>query len=52
MIVVVLVASALAAVRARSADGGRRLAYAGSVFVILAGAFWFIQRVFFPAGLA
>lgn len=46
--VVVVVASALAAVRARSAAAGRQLALVGSVVVILAGAFWFVQRVFFP----
>lgn len=50
--VVLVVASALAALRARSAVLGQRLAVAGSVVVILAGAYWFIQRVFFPGGLA
>jgi hypothetical protein len=25
---------------------------AGSVVVILAGAFWFVQRVFFPGGIS
>lgn len=48
--VVVVVASALAAVRARSEAAGRRIVYAGSIGVILAGAFWFIQRVFFAGG--
>jgi hydrogenase/urease accessory protein HupE len=52
LIVVVIVATAFAALRARSADAGRRLAFAGSVVVIAAGAFWFIQRVFFPGGLS
>jgi hydrogenase/urease accessory protein HupE len=52
LIVVVAVASALAALRARSELFGRKLAFAGSVAVIVAGAFWFIQRVFFPGGLA
>ncbi len=47
--VVVVVASAFAALRARSAAAGRQLAVAGSVVVIAAGAFWFVQRVFFPA---
>jgi len=40
----------------RQQDGreaaGRRLAFAGSLAVILLGAFWFIQRVFFPGGIA
>ena len=50
--VVVAVASALAALRARSEAAGRRLAVAGSIVVIAAGAYWFIQRVFFPGGMA
>ena len=47
-----LVASALAALRSRSEPAGRRLAFAGSIVVIAAGTFWFIQRVFFPGGMA
>jgi hydrogenase/urease accessory protein HupE len=50
--VVVAVASALAALRARSEAAGRRLAFAGSIVVIAAGAYWFIERVFFPGGMA
>ena len=50
LIVVLVVASALALLRARSAAAGRQLAFAGSLAVIAAGTFWFIQRVFFPAG--
>jgi hydrogenase/urease accessory protein HupE len=49
-LVVVVVASALAALRSRSEWAGRRLALAGSIVVIAAGAFWFVERVFFPAG--
>jgi hydrogenase/urease accessory protein HupE len=52
LVVVVAVAGALAALRARSEIAGRRLAVAGSIVVIAAGAFWFIQRVFFPGGMA
>ena len=52
LIVVLVVASALALLRARSAAAGRQLAFAGSLAVIAAGTFWFIQRVFFPAGLS
>lgn len=52
LMVVVVVASLLAAVRARSEMAGRRLAFAGSIVVIAAGAFWFIERVFFPGGVA
>ncbi|HKY21089.1 MAG TPA: HupE/UreJ family protein [Vicinamibacterales bacterium] len=45
--VVIVVASALAWIRSRSPVVGTRLAVAGSVVVMLAGAFWFAQRVFF-----
>jgi hydrogenase/urease accessory protein HupE len=52
LLVVVLVATALAALRSRSEWAGRHLAFAGSLVVIVAGAFWFVQRVFFPGGLS
>lgn len=51
LMVVVLVASALAALRHRSPATGRRLAYAGSLAVVAAGVFWFVQRVFFVGGV-
>jgi hydrogenase/urease accessory protein HupE len=44
--VVVVAASALAAVRSWSVEASRRLAVAGSVAVIAAGGFWFVERVF------
>lgn len=44
-IIVVIIASVLAFVRARSPRVARRLATAGSVVVIVAGAYWFIQRL-------
>jgi len=50
LIVVVLVASALAALRHRSELASRRLAFAGSIVVVIAGTFWFVQRVFFVGG--
>jgi hydrogenase/urease accessory protein HupE len=50
--VVAVVATALAALRSRSEAAGRQLAFAGSVVVMAAGAFWFIQRVFFPGGMS
>jgi hydrogenase/urease accessory protein HupE len=50
LVVVSLVASALAALRHRSEAAGRRLAFVGSLAVIVAGAFWFVQRVFFVGG--
>jgi hydrogenase/urease accessory protein HupE len=48
--VVLLVASLLAAIRRRSDVIGARVAIAGSVVVIAAGTYWFVQRVFFPGG--
>jgi hydrogenase/urease accessory protein HupE len=52
LLVVVAVASVLMALRARSEAVGRQLAFAGSLVVIAAGTFWFIQRVFFPGGVS
>ena len=49
LVVVVAVASAFAAIRRRNERAGRQLAFAGSLVVIAAGAFWFVQRVFFGA---
>jgi hydrogenase/urease accessory protein HupE len=51
LLVVVVVASALMGLRSRNEAAGRRLAFAGSLAVILVGAFWFVQRVFFPGGM-
>jgi hydrogenase/urease accessory protein HupE len=48
LLVVVAVASAFTALRSRSEAAGRQLAVAGSIIVMAAGAFWFVQRVFFP----
>jgi hydrogenase/urease accessory protein HupE len=45
--IVVVVASLLAALRNRNKELGQRIATIGSVIVILAGSYWFIQRVFF-----
>jgi hydrogenase/urease accessory protein HupE len=52
LVVVIAVASLLAAIRARSEAAGRRLATVGSIVVIAAGTFWFIERVFFGGGVA
>ena len=52
LLVVVVVASVLIALRSRNEAAGRRLAFAGSLAVIVLGAFWFVQRVFFPGGIA
>lgn len=45
--IVVVVAVLLAALRKRNEVAGRRVMILGSVVVILAGSYWFIQRVFF-----
>jgi len=47
LLVVVPVASAFALIRSRSEWAQRQLVYAGSIIVIAAGSFWFVQRVFF-----
>jgi hydrogenase/urease accessory protein HupE len=47
LFVVAVVASALAAVRSRSEAAGRQLVVVGSIVVVAAGAFWFVQRIFF-----
>jgi hydrogenase/urease accessory protein HupE len=52
LLVVITVASALGWLRARSEAAGRHLVFAGSIVVIAAGAFWFVQRVFFPGGIS
>jgi hydrogenase/urease accessory protein HupE len=46
--VVAVVASVLAALKARSEWARRRLAVIGSAGVVAAGAVWFVQRLFFP----
>ena len=46
--IVLLVASVLEAIRRRSASFGQRVAFAGSIVVIAAGTYWFVERVFFP----
>jgi hypothetical protein len=48
--VVVLVAASLGLIRRYSTAAGSRVAWAGSIVVIAAGAYWFVERVFFPAG--
>jgi hypothetical protein len=50
LLVVAVVATALGALRRRSAPLAARVATIGSVVVAAAGAWWFVQRVFFPAG--
>jgi len=51
LLVVVVAAGALAGIRAWSPEVGRRVAVAGSVVVIAAGGFWFVERVFLSGGI-
>lgn len=47
--IVLIVAAVLAAIRKQSDAMGRRVVLAGSITVIAAGTYWFVERVFFPA---
>jgi len=47
LIIVLVATGTLAFIRRRSESAARRIAIAGSIAVIAAGAFWFVQRVFF-----
>ena len=46
--IVLVVATLLAAIRQWDDVTVYRVAYAGSVVVILTGSYWFVERVFFP----
>ena len=50
LVIVGIVASVLALIRGRNPVLGQRLVVAGSIVVIAAGAYWFIERVFFTGG--
>ena len=50
LMVVLLVTSLLTFIRRRNQLWGTRVAFAGSIVVIAAGTYWFVQRVFFPVG--
>ncbi|HJU42824.1 MAG TPA: HupE/UreJ family protein, partial [Vicinamibacterales bacterium] len=47
LLIVVVVAGVLIAVRRGSVSAAQRIATAGSIAVIAAGTYWFIERVFF-----
>jgi hypothetical protein len=47
LLIVAAAAGFLLMVRTRSAALARQLAFAGSIAVILAGTYWFVERVFF-----
>ena len=51
LLVVVLVAGALALARTQSPRVGRHIVRVGSVIVIAAGAYWFVERVFLNGGM-
>jgi hydrogenase/urease accessory protein HupE len=48
--IVLAVAAALRAIQRRDATLARRLVVAGSVIVMVAGAYWFVERVFLTGG--
>jgi hypothetical protein len=50
LVIVAIVASLLALIRGRNPVLGQRLVVAGSIVVIAAGTYWFIERVFFTGG--
>jgi hydrogenase/urease accessory protein HupE len=46
LLVVVIVATALAALRRRHEGASEQVAFAGSIFVMVAGGIWFVERAF------
>jgi len=52
LMVVLVVAVVLDQIRTRSPRIADQIAVVGSVGVIIAGAFWFVERVFFSGGVA
>ncbi len=51
LLIVVAVASALAWVARANGGWSRRIAFGGSIAVILAGLYWFVERVFLTGGM-
>jgi len=51
LVIVAVLGAALLALRRRNETLGKRFAFAGSLVVVAAGTFWFVERVFFPAGI-
>lgn len=47
LLIVIAAAGALAVIRRRSEGASRQIAIAGSIAVVAAGSYWFVQRVFF-----
>ena len=50
LLIVLAIAGVLALVRRRSRATAQRLASAGSIVIIAAGTYWFVERVFFAGG--
>jgi hypothetical protein len=48
LVIVLVVAGALTAIRRRSFVAAGRVELTGSVVVVAAGTYWFVERVFFP----
>ncbi|MGE0039689.1 MAG: HupE/UreJ family protein [Vicinamibacterales bacterium] len=51
LLIVLAVATTLAAIRRRQPALGRHIVTAGSIGVMLAGGYWFIERVFLAGGM-
>ncbi len=51
LLIVAVLASIIALIHSRSEVFGRRLVLVGSVAVMGAGAFWFVERVMFPGAM-
>jgi hydrogenase/urease accessory protein HupE len=51
LMIVLAIAGMLALVRRRNQAAERSVAFAGSVVVMAAGAYWFVERVFFAGGV-
>jgi hypothetical protein len=49
---VLVVGAAMVALHHRRPALARRVAVGGSIIVVIAGLYWFIERVFFPGGIA
>lgn len=50
LLIVLGIAAGLALVRRRNRVAAERMAFAGSIVVMAAGAYWFVERVFFAGG--
>jgi hypothetical protein len=51
LVIVLAVAAAIRAVSKGNPRLSRQLVVAGSVIVMAAGAYWFVERVFLPGGI-